>query len=147
MVQEAAAIWRQTRIPVVFRDAARKRLLVKLPYTPDNREWLRADHPRRSVWLKQYGCWEVPRAWLDTLIQALCDRHGQVYVIQPYREREVCAPACWQAEGQECACSCLGANHGQGDGGAAWYVVSDAFAVCWGAMTYGCRLLTWKESA
>jgi hypothetical protein len=138
---DAAHVWRQAEIPVVFCDTAGKRLLVKMPYAHDNRAWLKDEHVRRPEWLKQFTCWRVPRAWLDELTQRLCEHYGQVYVIHPYREREVCAPACWDAQGVECTCSCLGANHGQGSGGGAWYIVSETCAIQWGPRRYACRLL------
>jgi hypothetical protein len=128
---------------VVFRDTAQNRLLVKLPYAADNRAWLKTEHTRRPEWVPAFKCWQVPKAWLDDVTRRLCQRYGQVYLIQPYRERETCAPACWDATGLECECSCLGANHGQGQG-RGWYVIAETCAVRWGPRQYACRLLTAK---
>jgi hypothetical protein len=55
--RQAAAIWRQTTIPVVFNDTVCKRLLVKLPYAVDNRSWLKDEHRHRPAWLKAFQCW------------------------------------------------------------------------------------------
>lgn len=142
VVYDASRIWRQSTVPVVFRDTVQRRVLVKLPYAPDNRAWLKGAHVRYPEWLKQFQCWQVPRAWLDEATSRLCLRYGQVYLIQPYRERETCAPACWNATGLECECSCLGAYHGENIHGASWYVVSETCALRWGPRQYGCRLLT-----
>lgn len=146
MQPDARTLWRQSTYPVVFRDTAQKRLLVKLPWAEGNGHWLRDGRHHRPVWLKQWKCWQVPHAWLDDVTRRLCQRYASVYVVQPYRERETCAPACWNAMGIECECSCLGANHGQGDQGKAWYIVSDTCAVHWGTRQYACRFLQQKGS-
>jgi hypothetical protein len=143
VVRDAAQIWRQQVIPVVFRDTAQKRLLVKLPYAADNWEWLRADQARRPKWLAASHCWQVPQAWLEDVTRRLCQRYGQGYLIHPYREHETCAPACWNAIGLACECSCLGAYHGQGQG-KGWYVIAEVCAVRWGPRQYACRLLRAK---
>ena len=64
-----------------------------------------------------------------------------VYIIQPYREQEICARACQEAQGHECQCSCMGANHGIGNDGS-WFEVSDKFSTRWGERELACRLLT-----
>jgi hypothetical protein len=140
-MRHPGAIWRQQAIPVLFDDTTRKRLLVKLPYAADNYAWLRQGRHHRPEWLKAFRCWKIPRAWLEEVAILLCERHGQAYIIHPYRERETCAPVCWDAQGLLCECSCLGANHGQGQGSGAWYVVSDTCAVQWGPRRYACRLI------
>src|SRR5690349_1147846 len=85
---DARQLWKQTAIPIVFDDKAGGRLLVKIPYTPFNRAWLKQDHTRAPEWLKQFQCWRVPRAWLEDVTKRLCRQYGRVYVIHPYRERE-----------------------------------------------------------
>ena len=67
-------------------------------------------------------------------------RFGRVYVIQPYREFEKCAPACWNATGFTCECSCMGKNHGSMPGGR-WWVVADTFAIQWQGRRLACRLI------
>lgn len=136
----AAALWRQSKIPVLYRQGGSAPLLLRLPYAEDNRVWVRGDHQRKPKWVFAYKCWQTPKAWFDDLIQRCCLRYGCVYVIQPYREKEVCAPACWEAQGFTCECSCMGANHGQGRSGT-WCIVSDAFAVQWGEKRLACRLI------
>ncbi|WP_354134437.1 hypothetical protein [Bradyrhizobium sp. S3.9.1] len=66
---------------------------------------------------------------------------SKVYIIQPYREQEICARACQEAQGHECQCSCMGANHGVGNDGS-WFEVSDTFSTRWGERELACRLLT-----
>lgn len=139
--KDAAAIWRQEQIPVIYRPGAEHPLLVKLPYAPGNRDWLRGEHRRIPQWVKQYHCWEVPKAWFNTTVEAALRRFGSVYVIQPFQVREKCAPACWRAQGFECECSCMGANHGSQHPSGAWRVVSETFAVQFRGKELGCRLI------
>lgn len=140
-------IWRQGRIPVVFRQGAGRPTLVRLPYSADNRAWVRGAKRHKPRWNGQYKCWETPAAWFDELIVRALQRHGRVYVIQLFREQQKCAPACWNAEGYHCECSCMGANHGTGHPGGAWHEVSDTFAFQWGAKTYACRLIAAKANS
>jgi hypothetical protein len=42
-------IWNQGRIPVVFRQGDSKPLLVRLPYSTDDREWLKAEHKIKGI--------------------------------------------------------------------------------------------------
>ena len=73
-------------------------------------------------------------------------RYGKVYIVQSYREHEVCAPACWDAKGHECSCSCMGANHGMGNDGRGWTVISDTLAVRHGDEQLAVRLLGQSSS-
>ena len=139
MIRSAATIWRQNQIPVVYRPEDGP-LLVRVPYRADNRRWLREERLRKPVWCAQYKCWKMPRAWFGEIVRRLLGEFGEVYVIQPYRPKEVCAPACWNAQGFDCECSCMGANHGS-EAGDGWYVISEACAIQWGAKQLGCRLL------
>jgi len=117
---------------------------VKLPWNPDNRDWLRGDRQRRPKWDPQRRCWEIPRTWLSPMVDQILERWTQLYLIHPYREMEKCAPACWNATGYDCQCSCMGKNHGieqtsRGVGG--WHVVSETCAVRWGERTLAVRLM------
>jgi hypothetical protein len=71
-------------------------------------------------------------------------RYGKVYIIHLYREQEKCSPACQNAAGHECQCSCMGRHHGAGNDGT-WFEVSDTFATRWGKKELACRLLTAKS--
>jgi hypothetical protein len=68
--------------------------------------------------------------------------YGQTYVIQRDRPLQKCAPACWNAVGYDCECSCLGENHGSETPLA--HVVSDTFAFQRGGRKLALRLLTRK---
>jgi hypothetical protein len=138
--RDAGAIWHQTTIPVVFRRAKGMPLLVKLPYATDNFDWLRNDSQRKPHWNKRYKCWETPYAWLNALVRRLLSRYGRLYLIQPHKVLEICAPACWNATGFECDCSCMGQNHGS-QSGAGWYVISESFALRWQERELACRLI------
>lgn len=140
-------IWRQSSTPVLYfsREPGEK-IRVKLPYSKDNRVYISKFGSHRTEWDSKHSCWLTPKAWLKALVEGLLDDYGKLYFIQPYRPMEKCAPACWDAQGYDCQCSCLGVNHGGGDPGGAWYVVSEACAVLWGEKRLACRLYTKKEN-
>lgn len=135
-------IWSQKTTPVAYRQAGSRSVLVRLPYASDNRSWLKDDHRINPRWDRRYRCWETPRAWFESLVQSTLRRFGRIYVIQPFRLQQKCAPACWNAGGFECECSCLGANHGSGNPSGRWYEISETLAVNWGERQYSCRLIT-----
>jgi len=121
-------VWR-TQSPLVWRGLGP--LKVRLPYASGNRALLRGRRGRNPIWRPVERYWEVPTAWFTRLCRELMGQFGHVYVVQPHRKREVCAPACWNARGLECECSCMGDHHGEGQPGGRWYVVSESCAVRW----------------
>ena len=134
-------IWGQTNIPVILRRGGKgEKLRVKLPYNEDNRNWLQNGRRISPIWTKDEKYWELPKSWFNDLVNRCLDRYRRVYIIQPYREEEKCAPACMSAIGHECQCSCMGANHGAGNDGS-WFEVSDTFAVRWKNQYLASRLL------
>ncbi len=137
-----AYVWNQQKIPVVLRRAGQgEKLRVRLPFASDNRQWLQDDRRIRPKWIGGSDAyWELPKAWFNDFVDRALRRYGKVYIIQPYREQEVCARACQEAQGHECQCSCMGANHGVGNDGS-WFEVSDTFATRWGERALACRLL------
>jgi hypothetical protein len=140
--RSAVAVWRQTEIPVIVRRMDGT-LLIKLPFATDNREWLRAGRrtkPEWPKWNRTYKSWEVPLRWFNALIRQAVQRFKRVYVVQPFRVKEQCAPACWNAKGFECKCSCMGKNHGS-ENPSGWHVVSETFAVQYQDREYACRLV------
>lgn len=145
-VQDAAALWRQTDIPVIYRPGGAKSLKVHLPYRADNKSWLQHGKRFKPIWHSVQKCWEVPKAWFDEIVRLCLVRFDRVYVIQPYREQEKCAPACWNAKGFECECSCMGENHGQQNPIGSWRVISETFAVSWKARQLACRLIERAEA-
>ena len=135
-------IWNQQEIPVVFRPGGREKLKVRTPYAENNRAWLKAGHRIEPEWDKKKKFWSLPKSWFNDIVEKFLDKYEKVYIIQPYREQEKCAPACWHAVGHECNCSCMGANHGREGDNSDWLVISDAFATKWGEMKYACRTLS-----
>ena len=138
-------IWNQADIPVILRRGrVRERLRLRLPISDGNREWLRAGYSLSPKWAPEWlelrRCWETPKSWFNDLVERTLERYGKVYIIQPYREQEKCAPACMNASGHECQCSCMGANHGAGSDGS-WFEVSETFATRWGERQLACRLM------
>ena len=138
------AIWRQGQIPAIFKRAKPQPVLVRIPFAERNQEWLRNDRRSKPKWNGQYKAWEIPTVWFNSVIKLALRRYCEAYVIQLYRERQKCAPACWNAEGFHCECSCMGANHGGGHPGGNWYEVSETFAVSSGEVRYSCRHLRVK---
>jgi len=136
----ARAIWKQKVVPVVYRVGSGIDLLIKIPYSPDNFTWLRDDNRRKPSWNKQYKCWETPSTWFNDVVERILQKYGKVYVIQPYRVLEKCAPACWNARGFECQCSCMGENHGSQAPGR-WFIISETCALSWQNRELACRLL------
>ncbi len=137
-------VWKQTRIAVLFRKGKGHKLMVKLPFADNNNVWLRNARRAKPAWNGQYKCWELPQAWFNDLVSRILTRHRKLYIIQPYREQEVCAPACWNANGHECQCSCMGENHGSGNSGGR-FTVSETFATRWSGQELACRLMTKQE--
>ena len=134
-------VWKQNDIPVIIRRAKTgQKHRLRLPYSDTNRDWLRDGRRDRPVWLADGKYWEIPKAWFNDLVERCLKRYGHVWIIQPFRESEKCAPACMNAQGHECQCSCMGANHGAGNDGS-WFEVSEAFAVRWNREELAARLL------
>lgn len=140
-IDDFGRFWKQTRLPVIFKRQRPAPLLVRLPYKQDNKVWLRNGERHKPAWDKENEAWEVPQAWFERTIRLSFSRYGYCYVIQLYREKEVCAAKCWNAVGADCECSCMGANHSSGHPSGSWYEVNDTFAVMWGIQRYSVRLL------
>jgi hypothetical protein len=146
MEQSIQAIWNQDEIPVVLRRTGKGELLrVRLPFSSDNRQWLQNARRTTPAWIASRKFWEIPKAWFDDFVNRALQRYGRLYVIQPYREQEICSPSCQNAKGHECQCSCMGVHHGTGGDGS-WFEVSDAFSTRWGERMLACRLMVAKVS-
>lgn len=104
--------------------------------------WLRNGRRNKPSWIEAERYWETPQAWFNDTVSRCLEDFGSIYIIQPYREQEKCAPACQNAKGQLCQCSCMGKNHGAQSIDSSWYVVGETFASRWGDKKLACRLLT-----
>jgi hypothetical protein len=138
-----ARVWHNGRVPVVFK-RPRQSLLVRVPYQKNNRDWLLANG-RSIEWKAQFKAWAVPRSRFEEVVRLCLGVYGQTYVIQAYRPLEKCAPACCNAVGYDCECSCLGKNHGSER--ELSHVVSETFAFERGERKLALRLLTQKGAA
>ena len=137
-------IWRQGLIPVILRRGGKgQSLRIRIPYGDGNRHWLQNGRRISPTWCSagRPPFWEAPKAWFNDLVERSLVKYKKLYIIQPFREQEKCAPACMNAVGHECECSCMGANHGAGNDGS-WFEVSDIFATRWREMHLACRLMT-----
>lgn len=139
--QKIRTIWNQKHIPVIYRRGDGP-LMIKLPYAVDNRIWIKGTKRNKPKWNSKYTCWETPKAWFNDLVTKILSRHKKVYVIQPYRKQEKCAPSCWNAKGHECQCSCMGEYHGTEGPNGNWLIISDTFATLWHEKELACRLIT-----
>ena len=139
--KEASEIWNNGEIPVMLRRGGSKPTRIRVPYRDDNRQYLRNGPKKQPAWDKVGKYWELPASRFDELVKLILNRFGEVYIIQPFREKEVCAPSCINAKGFKCECSCFGANHASGNNDG-WYEVSDSLALRWGESKLGCRLLS-----
>jgi len=133
--------WNQKSLPIILRRGGiGERLRMRLPYSPDNRGWLGSIGKTSPEWISNEKFWEIPKSWFNDFVDQALLRYGKLYVVQPYREQEKCAPACMNAVGHECQCSCMGANHGTGNDGS-WFEVTETFATRWGDKHVACRLM------
>lgn len=135
-------VWNQSVVPVILRPGGKDQLKTRVPYAKNNRAWLKVGHRIEPEWNREKKYWALPKSWFNDIVNKCIEQHGKVYVIQPYRKQEKCAPACMNANGHECNCSCMGENHGTGGPNKGWLVISDAFATQWGEKEYACRLLS-----
>lgn len=135
--------------PVILMTRKGEPLWVIMPFARDNYTWLQGSH-RRAYQHRLPGkrpFWSVPKSWLDDLTRRFVARFGACYLVQRHHEREVCAPACWDAQGLECQCSCMGEHHGEGHPGGRWYEVSETFAFTSGSMQLHYKLIRAKAPA
>lgn len=145
------AAWNQRSIPIALRrtgegECTRARLPEALLKGADARSWIlagRKDHYLQ--WNPAERCWEFPKKWFNGFVETCLSEFAAIYIIQPFREHEVCARACMNAKGHECTCSCMGQRHGSGVSGS-WLEVSEAFAVRFSVPELACRLLTRKPT-
>lgn len=136
-------VWgHQQDIPVILRRTGKGQMLrVRLPYSTDNRSWLQNNRRTTPNWFAGKHYWEIPKSWFDDFVERALSKYGKLYVVQPFREQEICAYQCRNAKGHECQCSCMGQYHGQGDDGS-WFDVTDTFSTRWGEIMVACRLMT-----
>lgn len=141
MDQEALTIWNNGTISVISRRGNSRPIRLRIPYAADNGYWLHGGRgKRRPVWNWQDKYWELPSSRFNEVSKMILERFGSLYIIQPYRETEVCASACRKAKGFECQCSCMGAHHGS-QSNEDWFEISETFAIRHGAERFACRLI------
>lgn len=137
-------VWNQQTAPVALRRTGKGQLLrVRVPFADTNGRWLQNGRTITPIWIAKDRYWELPKAWFNDFVERALSDYGEVYVIQPYREQEKCSPACQNAVGHECQCSCMGLHHGAGNDGS-WFEVSDTFSTRWNDIEFACRLMTRK---
>jgi len=134
---------KQTPVAQLLKGTGQK-LIVRLPYAENNRDWLQNDRRSQPKWIVAHKHWELPKSWFDDFVKRALQKYGKLYIIQSYRAQEKCSPSCQNAINHECQCSCMGRNHGAGNDGS-WFEVSDAFSTRWGERELACRLMIAKN--
>jgi hypothetical protein len=137
----ARQLWEQKKLPVIYRPKEGK-LLVKLPYRKDNRDWMRRKKGTHQPEYHEEGqYWITPRSWFDRLLRQSMVRYGGAYTIRPVKDMAICARKCWNAKGPDCDCSCEGRNHGKEVGEQGWHEISETLAIAWGSAKLRCCLV------
>ncbi len=142
--ERLAEIWRQKQIPVIFKKKG-KGILVKLPEYPNDQMWLTVKRKKEPIQDKQHNCWILPVSRFSDIIDQVLRKYKKVYVIQQFSEKNKCARNCWNAEGHDCSCSCMGVNHGMGKPSGKWYEINDTFAFTYPNYNYACTLRILKD--
>lgn len=90
--QDAKIVWNNGKIPVALRRGKSLPIRLRIPFAADNRTWLK-NGPRKHQpqWIKEGKYWELPASRFNEIVEMILDRFRQIYIIQPYREMEVCA--------------------------------------------------------
>jgi hypothetical protein len=93
------SVWNQREIPVILRRTGKGQdIRLRLPtinLSRDNiphREWIRNGRRSAVAWSIKYRCWEAPKAWFNDIVERCLEEYSKLYIIQPYREQEKCAP-------------------------------------------------------
>lgn len=143
--EKLRTVWRQTEIPVVWREDREKMPLLFRwqPYSVEMQRWLKVQLKREPGWEPDGSYWKLPKNAFNELVNRSLKRFGRLYVIQPFREQEKCSPSCKNAVGHICECSCMGAYHGVENDGS-WFEVSERFATRWKERELACRLMAAK---
>ena len=139
--EDFSKIWNQDQIPVLFLQEKRGILVIHLPPSSDNMVWLKSSRRNIPKWLEDYSGWQVPKSWLEDITKQSLKKFGMAYVIQLHYPAKKCAPACWNAKGIKCVCSCHGKNHGSGQPLGRWHIVSETCAIQYDEEFYSCKLI------
>lgn len=109
----------------------RGRLVLKMPYSKDNRSWLKAVLGKsiRPDWNKEEQRWEIARTHFEPVVEALARRLGRIDVYVDFTCVERCDTRCWNAKSRDCNCQCMGRRHGAGGITHGWNIVGDATLV------------------
>jgi hypothetical protein len=101
-------------------------LEVRVPYNLGNRSAWR-ELGLRPVWVKDGGYWQLARGKFAQVVRALANGLGEVQVTVEGHTTQQCDTRCWNADGDDCVCSCAGANHGDSQHG--WIQVGETTVI------------------
>jgi hypothetical protein len=145
--EDAKRAWNQKESPVILRrrkqNGRNQRLRIRLPAQGNHFILLKGSNKfnHKPIYVEKGSFWEVPYQRLNDLVEVLAKFYGKVILMQPVKEKQVCARKCMEASGFECECSCLGANHGSENMTSSWYEVDDTYAVRYGSDQVSLKLI------
>lgn len=147
-LQELRVFLVESKIPVLLNPKTKGKIMLRFPNEEKHQAFVEAGQKSEPEW-KPYGAWLVARSALRSHAQRCIGEWGSCWIVQSYREKEVCAPACQNALGLECHCSCMGLYHGHEAEASSgkWHVVNEAFCVRWGDVVYAVRRISAYEEA
>lgn len=141
-LQDLRALMLEAQVPVILNaEKGRGALYLRLPGGEKDQDFVWGGQASYPDWNPKSKIWQVSRSAMQEHAKRCLAKWGTCWIVQPYKEREVCAPACQHAQGLECDCSCMGLYHGQGAAAGKWHVVNDAFCVRWGETVFSARLI------
>lgn len=140
---ELKAFLEASKLPVLLNTKTKGKIMLRFPNEEKHEDFVAGGQRSEPEW-KPYGAWFVARSALRSHAQRCIAKWGGCWIVQSYREKEVCAPACQNAIGLECHCSCMGLYHGHEAEATSgkWHVVNEAFCVRWGDVVYAVRRIS-----
>ncbi len=143
---EIEIVWKQGKIPVIYRPPKTGDILIRFPNLPISEKWLNEGRKKKPILVNDVIpiYWKFPRSSFNIMVNRILVKYRSLYIIQYYNAQEKCASKCQNAEGFECECSCMGKYHGDSNPKGKWYHVSDTFATQWKGQSLAYRLLLAK---
>lgn len=116
-------------LPRLWRPVGTARLELQLPARRGNRAWLRTVLGAGARPQLDTDRWRIARSHLQHLVDEVPERFGALELFLDFRTTERCDTRCQRARGDDCTCSCMGANHGGSQYWKQWRLVSETTLV------------------
>ena len=153
-IQDMRSLWKEVKMPILYRQGRGMRLKLRLSrpdqhvselWPSDEYRFLFRKKHHKPKWEFTKKHWELPYSWLDFVTKHIVSQKGALYLIQPCNSLQVCSRSCQEAQGFECECSCMGAQHGSNNIDFGWFEITDCFAVKSEGNELSCRLIVSTE--